>query len=423
MIGAGGQAGQGDAANLLKPALARGELRTIAATTWAEYKKYFERDAALARRFQVVKVEEPDEKPRDRDDARPHRDAGEPPQRAHPERGDRRVGAPVQPLHLRPPAPDKSVSLLDTACANVAIGQGTVPGVIEDARRRRFELERAIDSLEREQAYGTDHQEELRLLREEDGESSPSCRRSKHAGNKKSSSLARSAPCAPGSKDALTPATKDAEAGEQAAESPEPLSDEDRARLRGELAELNGKLEALQGESPLMHVCVDAQAVAKVVGEWTGIPVGRMVSDEINAVLNSKERMAESVVGQDHALEAIARASRPRAPTGRSARAHRRVHARRHQRRGQDRDRHHAGQSALRRRAEHDRHQHVGVQGRAQSLAAHGLAAGLRRLRRGRRADRGRAQEALQRGAARRDGEGPPRRAGRVLPGVRQGHR
>ena len=128
MIGAGGQAGQGDAANLLKPALARGELRTIAATTWAEYKKYFEKDAALARRFQVVKVEEPDEDQRHPDDARPDRDAGEAPRGAHPRRGRRELRCKLSHRYITGrQLPDKSVSLLDTACARVAISQNADP--------------------------------------------------------------------------------------------------------------------------------------------------------------------------------------------------------------------------------------------------------------------------------------------------------
>ncbi len=145
MIGAGGQAGQGDAANLLKPALARGELRTIAATTWAEYKKYFEKDAALARRFQVVKVEEPDEVGRRRDDARPGRHAwssitasASSTKRSSTPCGCRTATFPGRQL------PDKSVSLLDTACARVAIGHAATPPAVEDCRRRIEQLGVAI---------------------------------------------------------------------------------------------------------------------------------------------------------------------------------------------------------------------------------------------------------------------------------------
>ncbi len=161
MIGAGGQAGQNDAANLLKPALARGELRTVAATTWAEYKKYFEKDAALARRFQVVKVEEPDE---DRA-IRMMRGITGALEKHHGVRIlDEAVESAVKLSHRYIPArqlPDKSVSLLDTACARVAISQNAIPPVIEDCSRRIDHLQLELGILDREGATGAQHAERM----------------------------------------------------------------------------------------------------------------------------------------------------------------------------------------------------------------------------------------------------------------------
>ena len=156
LIGAGGAAGTGDAANLLKPALARGTLRTIAATTWAEYKKHIEKDPALTRRFQVVQVDEPAEEKAHPDDARRGLDAGEAPPGADPRRGPGSRGQALAPLHSARQLPDKSVSLLDTACARVAISQHAVPAEVDDCRRRIEALETELEIIGREQAIGID---------------------------------------------------------------------------------------------------------------------------------------------------------------------------------------------------------------------------------------------------------------------------
>jgi type VI secretion system protein VasG len=170
MIGAGGAAGQNDAANLLKPALARGELRTIAATTWAEYKKYFEKDAALARRFQVVKVDEPDEEKA----ISMMRGIADKMEGHHNVRILDEAIVDCVKLSNRyitgRQLPDKSVSVLDTACAKVAIGQGATPAPIEDATRRIQNLTSEIDSLEREIATGAEHGERLNDLKAKRGE-------------------------------------------------------------------------------------------------------------------------------------------------------------------------------------------------------------------------------------------------------------
>ena len=165
MIGAGGSAGQSDAANLLKPALARGELRTIAATTWAEYKKYFEKDAALARRFQVVKVEEPNEQAA----IEMMRGLTATLEKHHKIRIMNQAVIDAVKLSNRyisgRQLPDKSVSLLDTTCARIRLSQSSTPPALEDCRRRIDQLNVSIRILERESVTGTDHQEQLETLK------------------------------------------------------------------------------------------------------------------------------------------------------------------------------------------------------------------------------------------------------------------
>ena len=304
MIGAGGSAGQGDAANLLKPALARGELRTIAATTWAEYKKYFEKDAALTRRFQVVKVEEPSE-----------------PLAIAMVRGivatlekhhgirilDEAVEAAVKLSARFIPSrqlPDKAVSLIDTACARVAMSQAAMPAPLEDRVRRIALIDTEVEILDREMAAGADHGAKKGELLDE----------RKKADDDRVALEARWE-----EEKVLAKQIADARA---AIESPETTEDKDA--LRATLAEATTKLHTLQGEHPLVFPVVDAQAVAEIVESWTGIPAGRMQSDEIKTVLNLHEAMGRRIVGQDHALEAVAQAIRtsrakltdPRKPIG-----------------------------------------------------------------------------------------------------------
>ena len=340
MIGAGGQAGQGDAANLLKPALARGELRTIAATTWAEYKKYFERDAALARRFQVVKVEEPSEA----NAILMMRGLVSTLENHHKIRIiDEAVVGSVNLSHRfisGRQLPDKSVSLLDTACARVALSHGSVPAPLEDCQRTIDQLGVHINILEREAATGANHQdriaeqrrlkqaaeEELRKLTDRWTQESALVGRIREirdrlgdvpplvAATAAENGSAESKPTTGGDK---TPA-----AG--APPVPAPLSPQEKEALHAQLGELEQQLKSLQGERPLVHVCVDSQAVAEVVSGWTGIPVGRMVRDEIKSVLELHARMEERIVGQSHALEALAQRIRtaranltdPRKPLG-----------------------------------------------------------------------------------------------------------
>ncbi|MEP6946309.1 MAG: type VI secretion system ATPase TssH [Acidobacteriota bacterium] len=323
MIGAGGQAGQNDAANLLKPALARGELRTIAATTWAEYKKYFEKDAALARRFQVVKVEEPDE---ERAVAMMRGLTGKMEEHHNVRILDEAITECVK-LSARyitgRQLPDKSVSVLDTACAKVAIGQGATPASIEDETRKIENLSSEMESLQREQVTGADHdnrlteitalkttaEEKLAVLKTQWEKEKDLTNQIRNIRIKLEMSRLDTPPAAD---DAVSQDAEPAEPageGDQNAEAPTaeaaPVEAVDTEFLRGELKRLNAELKAVQGEDPLMQPVVNGQTVAEVISGWTGIPIGKMVADEINAVLKLAETLQERVLGQNHALEAI----------------------------------------------------------------------------------------------------------------------
>jgi len=313
LIGAGGQAGQGDAANMLKPALARGELRTIAATTWAEYKKYFERDAALARRFQVVKIEEPS----DEMAIRMIRGiVGTLEKHHHVSILD---DAAVESVKLSRrylsgrQLPDKAVSLIDTACARVAIGQFAVPPAIEDARRQIDAQTTAISILQREQEVGADHAKAIAELEGQKAEVAATlaalekkfAEESRLVGEIRELRTRLTGHATLTAAAATGGAAVAAAAAKPAAAEP-PISEQERATLRERLAGLEKSLAEVQGEEPLVSPCVDGQAVAEVIAGWTGIPVGRMVSDEIRGVLDLKVRMEERIVGQSHALETIA---------------------------------------------------------------------------------------------------------------------
>ncbi|EIF33725.1 type VI secretion ATPase, ClpV1 family [Burkholderia sp. Ch1-1] len=293
IIGAGGQAGQNDAANLLKPALARGELRTIAATTWSEYKKYFEKDAALARRFQVVKIEEPGEalaaamlrgmaalmekhfNVRVLDDA-----ITEAVRLSHRYISGRQL-------------PDKAISVLDTACAKVALAHSSTPAAIDNTKKRLERIDAEIAALEREVASGALHDErlaELRALREEDlGHLAED-----EARYDKERALVTE----------IVGLRADIDAARVSSADPEQAGKAQQARET--LAMRVAELHALQGGQPMVPLQVDGHVVAEIVASWTGIPLGRMVKDEIQTVLNLQPLLAARVIGQDHALEAIA---------------------------------------------------------------------------------------------------------------------
>jgi len=313
MIGAGGQAGQNDAANLLKPALARGELRTVAATTWSEYKKYFEKDPALARRFQLVKVEEPTET----QCALMLRGTVPILEKHHRVRIlDEGLLAGVKLSHRYLPdrqLPDKAIGVLDTACARLAMGQNSTPPAIEDSIRTLEDLTVQARILEREAATGTDHADRLAAIAGKRTATEARLDELNGRWEKERDLVARireirsqletvNAPAPPPRAEAA-PAGADVAAGAATGAAAQPAPDPDQ--LRSQLGELNGELAALQGETPLLRVCVDAQIVGEVVSAWTGIPVGKMLKDEIATVLKLEQHLGARVIGQDHALAVI----------------------------------------------------------------------------------------------------------------------
>ena len=284
MIGAGGQAGQNDAANLLKPALARGELRTIAATTWGEYKKYFEKDPALARRFQVIKVEEPSEEL-----ACAMLRGMAPLMEKHfgvrlfDEAISEAVRLSARYISGRQ-LPDKAISVLDTACAKVALGQSATPARIEDARKRLDRLTAEEQVLRRELSTGAKHGARLDELAQERQTIEAALKADEERWAFEQQLVA------------------DIRALREQIESAGVASDADRELLAGKQAELS----ALQGERPLVPLQVDGHVVAEIVASWTGIPLGKMVKDEIKTVRNLQDSLQQRVIGQDHALAAIA---------------------------------------------------------------------------------------------------------------------
>lgn len=290
LIGAGNQAGAGDAANLLKPALARGELRTIAATTWAEYKKYFESDAALTRRFQVVKVDEPSETQA----IVMLRSLTTALERHH---GviilDEAVVAAVQLSHryiAGRQLPDKCVSLLDTACARVNLSQHTTPPALERCDREIASIEAATTGLQREQLAGADHEKalvELEVRR-------AALQAERHVLDERWQATRDAV-------DAVAKLRRELEPSDP------PTDDNNQQAVRAALKQARADLKHLQADAPLLFDCVDAQVVAEVVADWTGIPVGRMQVDEIRGVLALHDHLERRVVGQAHALELIAK--------------------------------------------------------------------------------------------------------------------
>jgi type VI secretion system protein VasG len=286
MIGAGGQAGQNDAANLLKPALARGELRTIAATTWAEYKKYFEKDPALTRRFQTVKVEEPSEY-----NCQLMLRGILPMLEKHHNVLilDEGLAAAVKLSHRYLPdrqLPDKAVSVLDTACARLALGQSSIPPAVEAVQREIDDYDVQTRVLNRELELGADHKERLNEIAE-----------------KKLEAEARLA-ALKGRWEAEAALVKEIrELRDSIINNAEGV---DKEAVREKINEKTKALEELQGESPLIRVSVDAQVVGEVISAWTGIPIGKMLKDEIQTILELEQHLCARVIGQDHAMHAIA---------------------------------------------------------------------------------------------------------------------
>ncbi|MDR6853759.1 type VI secretion system ATPase TssH [Variovorax guangxiensis] len=297
LVGAGGAAGTGDAANLLKPALARGNLRTIGATTWAEYKKYIEKDPALTRRFQVVQVPEPDETKA----ILMLRGVASVLEKHHRvQLLDEAIESAVKLSHRYIPArqlPDKAVSLLDTACARVAVSQHAMPPEVEDCQRRIEALTVEQEIIGREEAIGIDVSKRSAqvqsLLAESKAQLEKLDARWKEEKGLVDRLLTLRAQLREGNK------AVDAATAEGAAP--------DRSALLAELHELQAKISSVQGESPLILPSVDSQAVSSVVADWTGIPVGRMQRNEIETVLNLPRLLGQRVIGQDHAMEMIAK--------------------------------------------------------------------------------------------------------------------
>ncbi|EYS85209.1 ATPase AAA [Cupriavidus sp. SK-4] len=307
LIGAGGSEGQGDAANLLKPALARGELRTIAATTWAEYKKYIERDPALARRFQIVKVDEPAEA------------AAVDMLRGMVRKLEAHHGVEILDDAVRDAVklshryvsgrqlPDKAISVLDTACARVAAAQSGVPEAIEALGRAIESAENQLRILRHEAATGTGRADEIAAVtRQRDEARAQHARLSDKLATEKlavEEILAWRRRIA-----AFLEQESQAEAGADGAARNEDDDNADSAESLGaSLARLEKGLEAVQNDEPMVPVCVDSAAVAEVISGWTGVPVGRMLADELHTVLYLQDKLGERVVGQDEALDAIAR--------------------------------------------------------------------------------------------------------------------
>jgi type VI secretion system protein VasG len=308
LVGAGGAAGTGDAANLLKPALARGTLRTVAATTWAEYKKHIEKDPALTRRFQVVQVLEPSEEKA----IGMLRGVVSVQEKHHQVLIlDEALEAAVKLSHRYIPArqlPDKAVSLLDTACARVGISQHAVPAEVDDSRKRIEALETELQIIGREKAVGVEvtareqqANEKLEAEKQRLAELDLRWNAEKELVAKilelRAKLRAGGNPVDTAPVNTETGADTDNKNTEQ----------QDREASLIELKDLQAKLHEQQGESPLILPTVDHQAVAAVVQDWTGIPVGRMVKNEIETVLKLADNLEQRIIGQRHALEMIAK--------------------------------------------------------------------------------------------------------------------
>ena len=406
LVGAGGSAGGSDAANLLKPALARGELRTIAATTWSEYKKYFEKDPALARRFQLVKLDEPSP-----DEAvtiiRGLRGAYEKNHGVYVRDDAVMAAAKLSARYITGrQLPDKAVDVLDTACARVKLSLSAKPQVIDSRERKIAELEREkaalardlladagldatrIDEIEQKIA---DLNSELKTLT------------TKWTAEKELVAdilrLRQALAIGP------VGSTSGPQGTEGAATDPAPAIDEAAVRL--ELASKVKALEEVQARNPIVHYEVTPEAIGQVISDWTGIPLGSMVRDEASAVLGLTDNLRRRIKGQDEAVDALdagirsAKASlnSPHATAGD-------VPLRRSIRRWQDRDGNRRRRPSVRWRTVHGHDQHVRIPGKAHRLQARGVATRLRRLRRGRRSDRGSSPAALFGRAARRGGKG-----------------
>ncbi|WP_339507876.1 type VI secretion system ATPase TssH [Pseudomonas sp. RL_35y_Pfl2_P42] len=297
LIGAGGAEGGSDAANLLKPALARGELRTLAATTWMEYKKYFEKDPALARRFQLVQVEEPDEITA----VEMLRGVAAKLEQHHGVQVlDAAIHEAVKLSHRYISGrqlPDKAISVLDTACARVALGQHDVPPPLESLRHRQNSLKDEVERLRREQATGLDHRERITLLESESGGNVQAIRELETRWGEERVAV----------RELLDTRRELLDLSERAdSDKPDEATDSRIDHLAAELLRLEAGLDAIRQDDPLVPEQVDTKTVAAVIAGWTGIPVGKMLADEAHAVRTLGTRMGQRVMGQSTALNTIA---------------------------------------------------------------------------------------------------------------------
>ncbi|MGL4486837.1 MAG: type VI secretion system ATPase TssH [Yersinia sp. (in: enterobacteria)] len=310
LVGAGGAAGTGDAANLLKPALARGTLRTIGATTFAEYKKHIEKAPALTRRFQSIQVDEPNE---ERAILMMRGVASTMEKHHQVQILDEALEAAVRLSHRYIPArqlPDKSVSLIDTACARVAVSLHATPAEVDDSRKRIEALETELQIIGREAAIGIDIKQraaECNALLAQERERLDDL---EHRWNDERALVDELLALRAQLRDGAQPvegtgSTLEAAANSEATASS--LTAEQRDSLMQQLKEVQTRLSDLQGENPLILPTVDYQAVASVVGDWTGIPVGRMARNEMETILNIAGLLSKRVIGQDHAMEMIAK--------------------------------------------------------------------------------------------------------------------
>lgn len=285
LVGAGGQAGSGDAANLLKPALARGELRTVAATTWAEYKKFFEEDAALSRRFQVVKVEEPDEMTT----VQMIRCITPTLEKHHNIRI--RNDAVIDSVRLSNryitgrQLPDKAVSVIDTACAKINLSQNATPPKIEDVTRKISLLHVEKECLAKESVGSIDHSERIAQIDSTVTECEAELETLTARWEQEKELVGQVS-----------------ELYQQFGEAEEADSD----AIEKQIEDVEKQLYEIQQGEPLVHACCDKEAIAETVSSWTGIPLGRMVSDEIQNIIQLEGLLKERVIGQDHALHSIA---------------------------------------------------------------------------------------------------------------------
>ncbi|CAH0235840.1 type VI secretion system ATPase TssH [Pseudomonas brassicacearum] len=297
LIGAGGAEGGSDAANLLKPALARGELRTLAATTWLEYKKYFEKDPALARRFQLVQVEEPDELTA----VEMLRGVASKLEQHHGVQVlDAAIHEAVKLSHRYISGrqlPDKAISVLDTACARVALGQHDVPPPLESLRHRQNSLKDEVERLRREQATGLDHRERITLLEGESTSNVQAIRELETRWGEEREAVRE-----------LLDTRRELLALSERADSEKADTEIDNRidHLAAELLRLEAGLDAIRQDDPLVPEQVDSKTVAAVIAGWTGIPVGKMLADEAHAVRTLGQRMGQRVMGQGTALNTIA---------------------------------------------------------------------------------------------------------------------